>query len=193
MSDYIEIILGGNYVYIGLFCLLFLNGLINIPSSQIVYLTFGYFLNTHSELAVLGIFFAAFGNTLGNFTLYHIIKTNNKRIYKNIERFIFIDSNKISNFLAFADKNKLFWLTFGKLIPSLKVTVPIISGMIPISKTAAITVFTIGSVLWAIMVTYIGYVLGNSLNLTQISLIVLSVYLILGLFTYIRFTKSKNL
>lgn len=193
MLDYIETILNGNYVYIGLFVLLFLNGLINIPSSQLVYLTFGYFLHTHPTLALMGIISGTLGNTLGNFTLYKIIRTSNQRIGKTLSRFISFDTNKIENFLAFTSKNRLLWLTFAKLIPSIKITVPIISGMLPISKTAAIIVFGVGSFLWAVMVTYIGYILGDKFNFGQISLIVLAVYLLLGAFTYVRFIKSKNL
>ena len=192
MLNYIENILNGNYVYLGLFCLLFLNGLINIPSSQLVYLTFGFFLNTRPEIAMLGIFFGSIGNTLGNFILYNIIKTNNQTIYKNIQRFISIDTSKIERFLAFAGKHIIFWLTFAKLIPSIKITVPIIAGILPLTNLKALVVFFIGSILWAIMVTYIGYILGNNFNLTQISLIVLAIYLLLGVFTYVRFIKTTK-
>lgn len=180
-------------VYATLFFSLFLNGLTNIPSSQIIYLTFGYILTKNLLISpVYGILIGAIGNTIGNTILYKIINKHNNFLNSKIAKFMNIDLVKLDYYMKQIEIRGAWWLVVGKCVPTLKVLVPVLIGLSDMSMKKVISIFFLGSLLWASIVTYLGYHFGKSANLVQFYLIVTFIYIIIGVFTSYRLNKKSK-
>lgn len=180
-------------VYITLFFSLFLNGLTNIPSSQIIYLTFGYILTKNILISpIYGILIGAVGNTIGNTVLYKIINKHNDFLNSKIAKFMNIDLVKLDYYMKQIQIRGAWWLVVGKCVPSLKVLVPILIGLSDMSIKKAVSIFFLGSLLWASIVTYLGYHFGKSANLLQFYIIVTFIYIIIGVFTSYRLNRKSK-
>ena len=178
-------------IYSTIFITLFLNGLTNLPSSQIVYLTLGYLININSFNFYIAILLGAFGNTLGNLILYKLIYNNSDFINSKLAKTLNINNEVLEKYNSYF-KNKWWgWLILGKLTPSIKVLVPIICGISKISFLRAGIIFFLGSLLWAAAVTYLGFYFGKESSLLEFYLIVTFIYIIIGFFVY-RKNNSKR-
>lgn len=181
-------------IFVTTFVTLFFNGLTNIPSSQIIYLTLGYIINIKDFNFYIAILLGTLGNVLGNLVLYFLILRNsdflNSKLYK-----ILGPNTEILNKYKDYFKNKYWgWLILGKMTPSLKVLVPIICGLSEIPLKRTLVIFTVGSLVWASAVTYLGYYFGKQADLLEFYALVFAVYLFVGLITYfkIKFSENKN-
>lgn len=180
-------------VYVTLFFSLFLNGLTNIPSSQIIYLTFGYILTKNILISpVYGILIGTIGNTIGNTVLYKIINRHNDFLNSKIAKFMNIDLVKLDYYMKQIEIRGAWWLVVGKCVPSLKVLVPILIGLSDMGIKKAVSIFFLGSLLWATLVTYLGYHFGKSANLIQFYIIVTFIYIIIGIITSYRLNKRSK-
>ncbi len=180
-------------VYFTLFVSLVANGLTNIPSSQIVYLTFGYILTKNALISpLIGILVGSIGNTLGNTILYKIIKRHSDFLNTKVAKFLNIDLVKLDYYMKQVKMRGSWWLVFGKCIPSLKVLVPIIVGLSEIETKKAVSIFFLGSLLWATIVTYLGYHFGKTANLLQFYLVVTCIYIVIGLITSYKIKKNSK-
>lgn len=182
-----------NAVYTTLFLSLFANGLTNIPSSQIVYLTFGYVLTKNALISpIYGILIGAIGNTIGNMVLYKLIHRHSDFLNSKIAKLLNIDLVKLDYYMKQIETRGVWWLVVGKCVPSLKVLVPILVGLSDIGIKKAVSIFFLGSLLWATLVTYLGYHFGKSANLIQFYLIVTCIYIAIGLLTSYRMKKNSK-
>lgn len=176
-----------------MFFSLFLNGLTNIPSSQIVYLTFGYILTKNALISpIYGILVGAIANTIGNTVLYKIINRHNDFLNSKIAKLMNIDLVKLDYYMKQIEIRGAWWLVVGKCVPSLKVLVPILIGLSDMGIKKAVSIFFLGSLLWATIVTYLGYNFGKSANLIQFYLIVTFIYIIIGVFTSYRLHRKSK-
>lgn len=176
-------------IYSIIFTTLIANGLFNIPSSQIIYLTLGYIININNFNFYWAIFLGATGNTIGNLILYKIIYNNSN--FLNDKALLFLGM-KTETLLRYNEsfKNKWWgWLILGKLTPSVKVFVPIICGLSKINLKRSLIIFFTGSLLWAIVVTYLGFYFGKQSSLINFYLIVTLIYILIGLYSYIKIKK----
>jgi membrane protein DedA with SNARE-associated domain len=182
-------------IYISTFVSLFLNGLTNLPSSQIIYLTLGYLINVNNFNFYIAIFLGSLGNTLGNLLLYKIIYNNSDFLNSKFGKFMNIKSETLEKYTHYFRHRWWGWLIVGKLTPSLKVLVPVICGVSRISFSKAVIIFFTGSLVWASIVTYLGFYFGKQASLIQFYIIVTCVYILLGSLGYlkIKYNKSKNI
>ncbi len=181
-------------IYITTFVTLFFNGLTNLPSSQFVYLTLGYLINIKDFNFYIAILLGTIANTLGNLVLYYIILSNSEFLNSKLAKFLAIDSEKLLKYNDYF-KNKWWgWLILGKITPSLKVLVPVICGLSKVSLKRTLVIFSVGSLIWAIIVTYLGYYFGKQANLLEFYLIITLIYIVIGALSYfkIKLSKDKN-
>ena len=181
-------------IYITTFVTLFFNGLTNLPSSQFVYLTLGYLINIKDFNFYIAILLGTIANALGNLVLYYIILSNSEFLNSKLAKFLAIDSEKLLKYNDYF-KNKWWgWLILGKITPSLKVLVPVICGLSKVSLKRTLVIFSVGSLIWAIIVTYLGYYFGKQANLLEFYLIITLIYIVIGALSYfkIKLSKDKN-
>jgi membrane protein DedA with SNARE-associated domain len=151
------------YIYGAVFMLMLINGAFNSPSSQLLYIFVGY-LVTKGELSILLLIcFGALGNTIGNIFLYEVIKRTG---YKYIRKFIKLTDERSLALQSLSQKSGFWYIFFGKLIPGIKVTVPIAAGMTTISPIKVYTAFLLSSIVWASVFIGIGLLFGVNSQFT---------------------------
>lgn len=84
------------------------------------------------------------------------------------------------------------WLVVSKLIPSVKVLVPVATGLAKMNNIKATIIFFLGSLLWAGLLTGIGYYFGDKVNLVGFFAVLFIVYFVIGLFGYKRVKRNTR-
>jgi membrane protein DedA with SNARE-associated domain len=141
---------------------------------------------------VYGILIGAIGNTIGNMVLYKLIHRHSDFLNSKIAKLLNIDLVKLDYYMKQIETRGVWWLVVGKCVPSLKVLVPILVGLSDIGIKKAVSIFFLGSLLWATLVTYLGYHFGKSANLIQFYLIVICIYIAIGLLTSYRMKQNSK-
>jgi membrane protein DedA with SNARE-associated domain len=145
------------YAYAIVFAIMLVNGAINTPSSQILYIFVGY-LTTQGHLSVLFLVLAgALGNTLGNVVTYEIVRKTGSK-YSEL---LFPMNDARRNALArFSKQNGFWYILYAKLVPAVKVIVPLAAGFSALSRTKVYGAFALSSLLWATLFISIGVLFG---------------------------------
>jgi membrane protein DedA with SNARE-associated domain len=184
--DFHSIILSGSYAAI--FVLMIANGVINFPSSQILYLIVGYFVATGNLLFAGAVIAGALGNTIGNFITYTLIKKYERPLARKI---LMLDErmfDKIHGALHETfSRRGIWWLFIGKLTPSVKAFIPVVAGLARTPTVITTFIFLIASFIWATGIIYLGYAFGEHVSLSSF----LSVSFLIG--AIIIFILYKNI
>ena len=175
--------------YLGIFLLMITNGVVSFPSSQVLYIIAGYFIFTGNLSLPLVIGAGALGNTIGNIVLYELVRTRGVGYVEAIAVKLYqIPKEKFERNLAkvqVAFQKKGAWFVFvGKLIPALKVFVPIPAGLAKMNRTLYAVTILIASIVWTLPFIAIGYYFGKSTDvfgkyavvLILVALVVVSVF-----------------
>lgn len=150
-----------NIKYVGIFLAMILNGIINFPSSQIMYPIVGYYASLEKLNIFVAIAAGALGNAIGNYILFLLsLKYKNFILNKSDKK----TQEKVHNLVTrFARYNKA-WLVLGKLVPGVKSFIPVITAMLHINKFLAFAIFLLGSTMWATLMMLLGYYFGESVH-----------------------------
>lgn len=145
--------------YVGIFLLMVANGATSFPSSQALYIIAGYFVSTNALMVVPVVIAGALGNTLGNILLYEVARAKGISYLRGLK--VFPDEGIARAQEAFARKGA--WFVFvGKLIPAIKVFVPIPAGLSAMRRTLYIPLILISSAVWSVPFISIGFFFGKS-------------------------------
>lgn len=164
--DLHSLITSGSYAAI--FVLMIGNGIINIPSSQILYLIVGYFVATGKLSFALAIVAGALGNTIGNIITFLLVRKYEhplarKLLMMNEDMFRKIHSALHETF----SQRGMWWLFIGKLTPSVKAFIPVVAGLAGTRKIPTSLIFLAASFVWATGVTYLGFAFGEHVSLSS--------------------------
>ncbi|MEN9551872.1 MAG: hypothetical protein RI935_249 [Candidatus Parcubacteria bacterium] len=182
-----------NFSYIGIFVLMTLNGVVNFPSSQILYLLVGFLIATSPLLFVPSLIAGALGNTLGNMISFLLIKKYDKPLAQKLllmDDATFEKGHSIIKKLF--DQKGIWWLFIAKLIPSLKVFVPIIAGLSKIRNLIMFFIFLFTSFIWGGLLISIGYFFGKNVSLTYLPIVSLSIATLIIFILYKKYQKLEN-
>src|SRR3989344_8795281 len=184
------LIQGGSYFAI--FSLMIANGAISFPSSQILYIIAGYFI-ARGDLALFFVaLVGALGTTIGNIILYELARKHGRTFIERMKIFPTRELEKVEH----AFKKKGAWFVFiGKLLPAIKVFVPITAGLGKFSRAIFAPLIFIASFIWALGFISIGYFFGKSSDLFgryAIILVVVAVVVILLFYRYINSPAIVN-
>ncbi len=164
--DLHTLIFSGSYAAI--FVLMVANGIVNFPSSQILYLIVGYFISTGNLVFGTALMAGALGNTLGNFVAYSLIKKYEHPLARKLLMMNESTFNKIHGALHETfSKRGLWWLFVGKLTPSVKAFIPILAGLARTPVFITTLIFLVASFVWAAGIIYIGYAFGEHVSLSS--------------------------
>lgn len=184
--DIHALILSGSYVAI--FFMMLANGVINFPSSQILYLIVGYFVSTGNVLFAGAVLAGALGNTIGNFITYSLIKKYERPLARKMLMMSEQTFNAVHGALSDTfSRRGMWWIFLGKLTPSVKAFIPIVAGIARTPTLLTLGIFLVASTIWATGIIYLGYVFGENVSLSSF----LGVSLIIGL--TIAFIVYKNI
>ncbi|OGZ07781.1 MAG: hypothetical protein A2942_02890 [Candidatus Lloydbacteria bacterium RIFCSPLOWO2_01_FULL_50_20] len=186
--DIESIILGSSYA--GIFLLMIANGFVSFPSSQILYIIVGYFIGT-GYLGLLPASLAgALGNTIGNILLYEAVRAHGVRYLRRFQIFRPQDIRKVE--LVF-HKRGLWFLFIGKLLPAIKVFVPIPAGIGGVHRGIFAALMFSASWIWSFIFIAIGYFFGKSAEMWKSYSIILFIVAGVVLFFFYRSMNSTEI
>jgi len=172
--------------YFGIFSLMIANGAVSFPSSQVLYIIAGYFIAQGNLTLFLVALAGAFGNTIGNIILYELARKHGRSFVARMKLFPERELAKVEH----AFKKKGAWFIFiGKLLPAIKVFVPIVAGLGNFSRVLFAPFMFIASFIWALGFISIGYFFGKSSDLFghyAIILVIIATVVLLLFYHYIN-------
>lgn len=175
--------------YLGIFLLMISNGAVSFPSSQILYIIVGYFISIGSLALFPASLAGAVGNTIGNIILYELVRRHGIHYLKQFQVFREQDIKKVE--IVFR-KRGLWFLFVGKLLPAIKVFVPIPAAMGKTHRGVfAVTMFA-ASWVWSLIFIAIGYSFGKSTQVWKSYGIVLFILAAFIMFIFYRILNSKE-
>jgi len=178
--------------YFGIFGLMIANGVFSFPSSQILYIVSGYFifqgdLNLH-VVALAG----AAGNTIGNTILFYLTK---KKGLEYIKKLTLLPLNEIEKLQIAFKKHGAGFLFIGKLLPAIKVFMPIIAGLAKMRAKVFIPIIFVSSYIWALGFIAIGYYFGKSSDFFgtyAVVLLIIALIVVFGFYKYMNGDSVKK-
>jgi len=180
-----------DFSYIAIFILMLTNGVINFPSSQFLYVICGYFVSTGSLLFIPTVIAGALGNTLGNIITFLLVKKYDKPLARKLLMLDEATFSKVHNALHVTFSRRGMWyIFFGKLIPSVKAFIPILAGLSQTKTIPTSILFLLASCLWATGVTSLGYFFGEHASFTSITTVSFLIACIVIFFMYKKFSKE---
>lgn len=150
-----------SFSYFGIFALMISNGFIGFPSSQILYIIAGYFVFTGDLNLPLVIIAGALGNTVGNIILYEVAR---RKGLHYLTKFQIFREKEIRKVQVVFQKKGAWFLAAGKLIPALKVFIPIPAGLSHMNRALYVPIIAVTSAIWTAPFLSIGYYFGKSSN-----------------------------
>jgi membrane-associated protein len=154
--------------YAAIFVLMVANGIVNFPSSQVLYLVAGYLVGTGHLVFSTAVLAGALGNTIGNFVAYNLIKKYERPLARKLLMMNEEMFNKIHGALheTFTHRG-IWWLFIGKLTPSVKAFIPVLAGLARTPTVLTTFIFLSASFVWAIGIMYLGYAFGEHVSLSS--------------------------
>lgn len=173
--------------YLAIFFLMIANGSISFPSSQVLYIICGYFIARGDLALPLVAFVGALGNTAGNIILYELTRKHGRAFVERMKIFPMKELSKVE--VAF--KKKGAWFIFiGKLLPAIKVFVPIPAGLGKMHRALFASLMFTASFIWSLAFISIGYFFGKSSELFGRYAIVLVIVAVVVLLLFYRYINS---
>lgn len=176
--------------YTGIFFLMTLNGALSFPSSQILYIIVGYFV-AQGNLALLPSMIAGgTGNTVGNIVLYELVRARGRAFVERMKLFPARELTKVE--VAF--KKKGAWFVFiGKLLPAIKVFIPIPAGLGKMHRGCFASIMFVASSIWSLGFISIGYFFGKSSDFFGRYAFMLAIIAAIVLFFFYRYLNSEEI
>jgi membrane-associated protein len=169
------------------------NGAVNFPSSQFLYVICGYFISTGALLFIPTIVAGALGNTFGNILTFLLVKKYDRPFARKLLMVDEATFTKIHSALhATFSKRGLLYIFVSKLIPSIKAFIPIVAGLANTRTGITSFIFFVASIIWAIMVTSIGYFFGEHVSFKSITTVSLLIGFVVIYFVYKTYTKQSD-
>lgn len=187
MIDIETILLG--FSYVGIFGLMIMNGFLSFPSSQILYIFVGYFVGTGYLALLPASLMGALGNTFGNILLYEAVRA--KGIHY-VEKFGIFRKADIKRVEIVFKKKGLWFLFIGKLLPAIKVFVPIPAALGRVHRGVFAGIMLAASWIWSFVFIGIGYFFGKNTDVWKSYAVILMIVALLVMFLFYRLLNSRE-
>ena len=154
-----------NLGYFGIFSAALIETLFPIIPSELIFPLAGYIVHSQNlgiEQVIMFGFMGSLGSTLGAIIIYLIALKVGRRIVLKIGKYILISESKLEKSEAWFQKYGKMAVLLGRLAPGVRELISIPAGLSRMNFFE-FTLFTfIGSFLWSLSLTMIGYYLGNA-------------------------------
>jgi len=178
-----------SFSYLGIFSLMTANGFISFPSSQILYIICGYFISTGVLSPPSVVVAGVLGNTAGNIALYEVARAKGMKYLLKFGIFREQEMKKVE--VAFKKKGAWF-LAVGKLIPALKVFVPIPAGLGKMHRGLYTGIILATSAIWTIPFLSIGYFFGKSSDVFGKYAVIMTIIAIVVAGVFYKYINSEE-
>jgi membrane protein DedA with SNARE-associated domain len=189
MTDFnIELLIQGGS-YLAIFFLMVANGSVSFPSSQVLYIITGYFIAQGNLVLLPVALVGALGNTVGNVILYELVRKHGRAFVARMKLF---PTRELAKVEAAFHKKGAWFIFIGKLLPAIKVFVPIPAGLGKMHRGLFATLMFAASFIWSLAFISIGYFFGKSSDLFGKYALVLVAVAAIVLFLFYRYLNSDE-
>lgn len=176
--------------YFGIFVLMISNGALSFPSSQVLYVIAGYFVAQEKLLLIPVLLVGALGNTIGNIILYELVRRHGRDFIVKFKLFPSRELEKVE--MAFQKKGAWF-IFIGKLLPAIKVFVPIPAGLGKMHRGLFALLMFVASSIWALGFITLGYFFGGTFKIFGPYALIPIVIAIIVVALFYRYLNSNEI
>lgn len=193
-----------NYGYVGIMLLIALENIFPPIPSEVI-LTFGGFMTTTTNLSITGVVIAStIGSVIGAGVLYFIgLQLDVERLDKIVDRWghiLRLTKKDVHKADAWFDKYGPWTVFFCRFIPLIRSLISIPAGMSNMKLGLFFLLTTLGTLIWNIVLVYLGASVGSSWEVIVEKMDVFSdiVYVLLALLAiafvifYIKIRKKRK-
>jgi len=183
--------------YLGIFIMMAIESSFIPFPSEIVLIPAGY-LASQGEMSLGMIMTAALGGSMvGAFTNYFLALTLGRKILQNYGKYFFIKESALEKMDSYFLKHGHISTFIGRLIPGIRQLISIPAGLARMNLGVFSLYTAMGAGIWALILTLLGYFIGENqelidIYLKQITMAVVGVLVIAG-FVYYRYQKKKQI
>ena len=183
--------------YLGIFIMMAIESSFIPFPSEIVLIPAGY-LASEGQMSLGLIMSAALGGSMvGAFINYFLALTLGRKILQNYGKYFFIKESALDKMDDYFQKHGHVSTFIGRLIPGIRQLISIPAGLARMNLVVFSTYTALGAGIWALILTLLGYFIGENQELIdtylkQITIGILGALAIVG-FLYYRHQKKKQL
>ena len=161
--------------YLTISLAMFLENIVPPIPSEIIMPLGGFFVSQQKLNFYILVFWGLFGTILGSLPWYYLGRlVNEKKLSKFLDKrgkYLGITSNDLSKSKRWFDKYGVSLVFWGRLVPGIRTLISVPAGMelMPLRKFLIWT--TLGSLIWILLLTYAGYVLGENYQIIETFLV----------------------
>ena len=182
--------------YLGIFIMMAIESSFVPFPSEIVLIPAGY-LASQGDMTLGMIMFSALGGSMvGAFINYFLALTLGRKILKKYGKYFFIKESAIEKMDSFFEKHGHISTFIGRLIPGIRQLISIPAGLARMNLGVFSLYTAMGAGVWALILTLLGYFIGENqelidIYLKQITMAVLGGLFIIG-FIYYKYQTKKT-
>ncbi len=181
--------------YLGIFIMMAIESSFIPFPSEIVLIPAGY-LASQGDMSIGMIMSAALGGSMvGAFVNYYLALTLGRKLLMKYGKYFFIKENALAKMDIYFSKHGHISTFTGRLIPGIRQLISIPAGIARMNLVEFSIYTALGAGLWALILTLLGYFIGENqelidIYLKQIVIGILGVLVVLG-FVYYGYQKRK--
>ena len=179
----------GSFGYIGIFLLMFLESSFFPFPSEVVMIPAGYLAYKGDMNLGLVLFFGISGSLAGAWFNYFLASKFGRKFLLKI-----ISEEKVDNLDKFFEKHGHISTFTGRLIPGIRQYISFPAGLAKMNKIKFSIYTTLGAFIWVVILTLLGYFIGENQILIHKYLkeITIIVTLLMGILIFIYVKKAKR-
>ncbi len=179
--------------YLGIFLLMAVESSFIPFPSEIVMIPAGYLASQGEMSLTLVLLSGLAGSMVGAFINYYLALTLGRKILLKYGRYFFIKKESLWKMESYFNKHGHISTFTGRLIPGIRQLISIPAGLARMNLLEFSLFTALGAGLWALVLTLIGYFIGEnqeliSIYLKQITMGVVALLVVIG-FIYYKYKK----
>ncbi len=182
--------------YLGIFIMMAIESSFIPFPSEIVLIPAGY-LASQGDMSIGMIMSAALGGSIvGAFINYYLALTLGRKLLTKYGKYFFIKENALEKMDSYFKKHGHISTFTGRLIPGIRQLISIPAGLARMNLVEFSTYTALGAGIWALILTLLGYFIGENQELIdtylkQITISIVAVLTVLG-FVYYKYQTKKQ-
>jgi len=186
----------GDMGYIGIFIMMFLESTFFPFPSEVAMIPAGYLASKGDMNLYIAILVGVGGSLFGALFNYYLAKYYGRKAVIKFGKYFFFDEQKLEKMERFFYKHGSFSTLTSRLIPGIRQFISLPAGLSKMPLTPFVIYTTIGAGVWVIVLTLLGYIIGENQELINEYLhqIVIATLVIIAFATliYSWFQKRKS-
>lgn len=178
--------------YVGIFIMMAIESSFIPFPSEIVLIPAGY-LASQEKMSVLAILFSSLGGSLvGAFVNYYLALSVGRKFLLRFGRYFFIKEQTLLKMEEFFKKHGHISTFTGRLIPGIRQLISIPAGLARMDIVQFSLYTSLGAFLWAMVLTFLGYFIGENQELIDSYLKQITVFVVVVVLLFVSLYAYKQ-